>query len=614
MGAGAKAKPKEREGLEERWSTTLTTGQTKSILLIGQSSIYLIAFASLFWQIPGLYGEKGITPIAPHLQCEEANILNCRSVLLMLLQKYVPMAPSLSMALLVLSAMVLSLITIAFQSARTSFSYFLIWLAYVAVYEVGGTFLWFQWDSLLLESGFLAVILAAFNDGPADQVAIYLYRWLACRLMFASGVVKLQSNCPTWWGLTALEVHYESQCIPTPIAWYFHHLPGWFNRFAVALTFYIELYLPPLFLVPFESVRWFAGVNQILFMGLIMLTGNYNFFNLLYSLICVALLEVGPDNTQREKRQSMLMWLVETIVFVGTVAASLWHFCKWFSVEADWSRRVVDSEIAFDRSEFDAAVRLATEYLIYVGAAGLFWKVFVALWRNGKSFFNILHLTFVVAIGGFIFAVSLVPFTQLDRSVAAKIPPQIRQLHELTSKFHLVNSYGLFRSMTGLEGRPEIVLEGSDGPSGPWKEIEFYAKPGNLNRSPPFVVPHQPRLDWQMWFAALGTYQQNPWFVSMVHQLLNNNTNVVRLLEKYPFTKDQPMKFARAHMYIYHYSKWNGSGWWTRDFQGEYMPTLTRNAEPILDFLAKQKLITVFVWSVLSTVPLILITKRILGF
>ena len=173
--------------------------------------------------------------------------------------------------------------------------------------------------------------------------------------MFASGVVKLTSMCPTWsvkllpavilalymynvqlplfvycdvlailpffscsscrWGLTALDWHYESQCIPTPLAWYAHHLPHWFQRLSVVGTYFIEIGVPFLFFVPIRSLRLFAFWNQVIpaitapfhspyysrslisllsqifFQLCIILTGNYNFFNLLAITLCVSLLD-----------------------------------------------------------------------------------------------------------------------------------------------------------------------------------------------------------------------------------------------------------------------------------------------------------------------------------
>nr|KAF6267567.1 lipase maturation factor 2 [Myotis myotis] len=90
---------------------------------------------------------------------------------------------------------------------------------------------------------------------PHEVLPFWLVRWLLFRLMFASGVVKLTSRCPTWWGLTALTYHYETQCLPTPAAWFAHHLPVWLHRLSVVATFLIEIAVPPLFFAPARRLR-----------------------------------------------------------------------------------------------------------------------------------------------------------------------------------------------------------------------------------------------------------------------------------------------------------------------------------------------------------------------
>ena len=95
----------------------------------------------------------------------------------------------------------------------------------------------------------------------------------------------------------------------------------------------------------------------------------------------------------------------------------------------------------------------------------------------------------------------------------------------------------LIRRMTGVGGRPEVIIEGSDAIHGPWQEYQFLHKPGNVSRAPSYVLPHQPRLDWQMWFAALGSYQHNPWLLGLVFRLLEGREEVVDLLDPAsPFT------------------------------------------------------------------------------
>jgi hypothetical protein len=141
--------------------------------------------------------------------------------------------------------------------------------------------------------------------------------------------------------------------------------------------------------------------------------------------------------------------------------------------------------------------------------------------------------------------------------------------------FQLVSGYGLFAVMT--KTRPEIVVEGSqDGED--WKEYEFRWKPGDLRRAPRFVEPHQPRLDWQMWFAALGTYEENPWFRNFLVRLLQGSPNVVGLMGHNPFP-DAPPRYVRALLYEYRFSdlgeKRIGGHWWRRERKGLYSPVLS---------------------------------------
>ncbi|XP_011631116.1 lipase maturation factor 2-like [Pogonomyrmex barbatus] len=189
-----------------------------------------------------------------------------------------------------------------------------------------------------------------------------------------------------------------------------------------------------------------------------------------------------------------------------------------------------------------------------------------------------------------------VPYSTLHQSHNSTIPIQLRQIHAKVDHLHLVNSYGLFRRMTGIDGRPEVIIEGSDSIEGPWKEYEFLYKPGNVNNSLPFVAPHQPRLDWQMWFAALGTYNQNPWLMSLAYRLLSGQPEVLALLNtvEKPFP-DRPPKYIKASLYHYHYTPWSQisktHAWWTRERIGEYFPIFSQAHPPLIEYLTKMKIL-----------------------
>src|SRR5205085_8066841 len=132
----------------------------------------------------------------------------------------------------------------------------------------------------------------------------------------------------------------------------------------------------------------------------------------------------------------------------------------------------------------------------------------------------------------------------------AEWPEALAVLYRFVEPFRIANGYGLFRVMT--KERPEIQVEGSaDGID--WAVYNFNWKPGDVNRAPRWCAPHQPRLDWQMWFAALGGRRQEPWFENFVIRLLENEPAVTRLLARNPFP-DKPPKYVRAILFKYQFT------------------------------------------------------------
>jgi lipase maturation factor 1 len=178
-----------------------------------------------------------------------------------------------------------------------------------------------------------------------------------------------------------------------------------------------------------------------------------------------------------------------------------------------------------------------------------------------------------LAFGAALFGLSIVVFTE---SVGLPVawPKAVLDVQAAAAPFSSVNSYGLFAVMT--TSRPEIVVEGSnDGVT--WKPYRFRWKAGDLEGRPAFVAPHQPRLDWQMWFAALGTCDRNPWFVRFVGRLLEGSPPVLGLLESNPFP-DVPPKMIRTTLYDYRFTRFGEPAarthWWRRRRIGPYCPII----------------------------------------
>jgi len=453
-------------------------------------AIYLVAFASFGVQASGLIGSHGVLPLTDFLRGIHENLgvsaywnvptllwLNSSDVFLRVTW---------------IAGVCLSLLLSLGANARVV--RLGLFVLYLSLDAAGQVFMTYQWDALLLEAGFLAVFLGS------EVVIVRLFRWLLCRLMFLSGTVKLLSGDPTWRHFTALPVHYQTQPLPTPLAWYFYQLPGWSQRLSVGFLFFVELLVPLLVLAP-RRIRFFAAFAITLLQVLILLTGNYAFFNFLTIALCLFAFDdvalggilpkriLGRLSSSPEASQRPFVWRA-----VCTSVASLVLFTSGFEMAGELS--------------------------------GRHWA----------------------------------PADTVIRTIAP---------------FEIVNTYGLFAVMT--TSRPEIIIEGSnDGMT--WLPYEFKYKPGELTRRPAWVEPHQPRLDWQMWFAALGNYRTDPWILQFLERLLEGSPEVLGLLGHNPFP-DAPPRYIRAQVYEYRFTrpqerKATGE-WWHREWRSSYVPEVS---------------------------------------
>ncbi len=484
------------------WGGSLETPTwflTRRVFLFLLSLIYLVAFLSLWTQIEGLVGQKGILPVESFLKDVQAHRGSDRfwnwPTLFWLhagdgfLQAICLLGVGASLCVMANRAVGLALL--------------LMWGFYLSLFNVAQPFLGFQWDTLLLETGFLALFLVPWrrNKGttpPPSSLILFLFRFLLFRVVFTSGLVKILSQDPTWSDFTALYYHYETQPLPTWIGWYVHQLPHAFQEFSVACVFIIQLGVVFMIFGP-RRIRYTGCAVLVFHECLIFLTGNYCFFNLLTIALCLLLLD---DSVWRLPGNREFSGPKETKL----ISIRKKKFSPWLGV----------------------------------GALGICIMLY---------------------------AVPLLVTSGNYPSIFVAIANAIRPLH-------LFNSYGLFAVMT--TSRPEIIILGSDDREN-WFPYEFKWKPGNVVNKPEFVAPHQPRLDWQMWFAALSNYERNPWLIQFMIRLLQGSPPVVALLGSNPFP-DRPPKYLQALVYDYRFSdaeSRNREGsWWTRKLLRPYTPIL----------------------------------------
>ncbi|MEI9896127.1 MAG: lipase maturation factor family protein [Chthoniobacter sp.] len=172
----------------------------------------------------------------------------------------------------------------------------------------------------------------------------------------------------------------------------------------------------------------------------------------------------------------------------------------------------------------------------------------------------------------FVFLVTVQPLIS-SVGLVRRWPVPFSTLEQSVQSWMSLNGYGLFRVMT--TSRHEIGVEGSDDGER-WQAYEFRWKPADLNERPGLVAPHQPRLDWQMWFAALSDFRDNPWFARFLVRLLEGSPEVLGLLRSDPFP-GHPPRYIRAVVYDYHFTRFGDGhpGWWKRELLGLYCPPIT---------------------------------------
>ena len=166
----------------------------------------------------------------------------------------------------------------------SAFVWALLWFTYMSFVNVGRAFYGFGWESILLETGFLAIFLGS-KKSSAPVIVMWMLRWVLFRVMFGAGLIKLRGD-KCWLDLTCMVYHYETQPVPNPLSWYFHHLPLWFHKIEILFTHFVELIVPWGYLMT-RRIRIVAGLLTVLFQLILILSGNLSWLNYMTIVLCI---------------------------------------------------------------------------------------------------------------------------------------------------------------------------------------------------------------------------------------------------------------------------------------------------------------------------------------
>jgi len=512
------------------------------IVLRALGLIYFSAFFSLVFQIRGLIGPSGILPAEAYLQAVAKSFSPLGRVWFAPTLLWLGSGQHMLMAICWVGMVAALLVVANVWPRATLLVCFVCFLSFVSAAE---DFSGYQSDGMLLEAGFIALFFAprGFLPGlgastPPSRASLFLLQWEWFRIYFESGMVKLLSGDQQWRHLTAMDEYYQNGPLPTWIGYYMQHLPHWFHVSTALATLIMEfgivwmMFLPrPWRIVCFLIVTpWEIGV---------ILTANYTFLNYL-------------------------------VLALGFLLLDDRFFVKWIP----WLRHIVSLTPAAKPEGIPkvepepAAVANSPE------APGVHGQE--APQPEQNYVFPGHHALAITKLGLSAFFLTWVFYAtvaELLRMVQIPLPMQPVSALE---PFRIANQYGLFAVMT--RGRYEIEFQGSrDGKV--WVNYPFRYKPQELNEAPGIYAPYQPRFEWNLWFASLGSWRENSLVPRTELRLLENDPQVLALFKSNPFPGSPPRQ-VRAVLWQYWFTsmaqKRATGAWWRRQFLGLYAPALER--------------------------------------
>jgi Lipase maturation factor len=497
--------------------------------------IFFSAFYSLAFQIRGLIGPDGILPAANYLTAvaERFGIWRFWYAPTLLWLSTGPGA----LRALCLIGLVASLLLVFNLWPRGSIA--VCFVAYLSFVSVAQDFSEYQSDGMLLAAAFLSLLAAPpgvrprlGREHPPSRASLFVLQWLWFCVYFESGIVKLLSHDPEWRHLTALDQYYQNGPLPNWIGWYAQQLPHGVQAAIALLTLVIEIGVVWLMFLP-RRFRLLCFFIVTPFQIGIILTANLAFLNHLVLALGMLLLDdqfiLGATDWMKVR---LKLWPAPAGEGSGGAGAS---------GLADAASGGSESALHFLRSN-PGLVALRRRLSIVVPAVLLIW---------------IFYSTVVQLLMMF------VPRPPLPLEPAEALEP-----------FRIAGRYGLFAVMT--TARYEIEFQGSrDGVN--WIAYPFRYKPQRLDEAPRFYAPYQPRFDWNLWFASLGTWRQYPWVLRVEVELLRSDPALLSLFAGNPFSST-PLKEIRAVEWQYWFTDLKtrrATGmWWRREFHGLYGPVI----------------------------------------
>ncbi|MFD3991517.1 lipase maturation factor family protein [Streptomyces sp. NPDC058583] len=290
------------------WFTAPDHWLSRIVFQRGLAGLYCVAFLSAALQFRALIGERGMLPVPEYVRGTRP-----RSTPSLFHWRYSDrLFATVAWSGAALALALLVGVGDAVPLPVSMLLWLVLWALYLSIVNVGQTWYAFGWESLLLETGFLAVFLGNDDTGPPVLV-LFLLRWLLFRVEFGAGLIKIRGD-PCWRNLTCLYHHHETQPMPGPLSWFFHHLPRPLHRVEVAANHVVQLFVPFLLFTP-QPVATIAAGLMIATQLWLVLSGNFAWLNWITIVLALSVVDASPV-TGEHPRPDPPLWYVVLVVAV----------------------------------------------------------------------------------------------------------------------------------------------------------------------------------------------------------------------------------------------------------------------------------------------------------
>lgn len=558
-----------------------TIARIKNYYLKGVLAVYIFAFTSLYVQAQALFGDNGIIPIRDFVSKLQAS----RG-----LYNIVMLAPKIGLnygtfiELLCLLSVVIALASIVTRRLANALTFGLLWYVYYSVCLVGQGFMSFHSDLLLLEVGFITILLAPLiptsriTQSDHDHLTFFLIKWLAFRY-FTTNVFNLYlDNDKAWYNMTAIPMVAQGVQFPSLFSWHIFNFQPEIIRLYQAYEHSIKLCTPFLILFDLKYSRLLAFYS-LLFIALpSALFFNFGWTDLLMIVCLLSFLKDAYYYNDKRAKQSSIKSFLDLLVIVSYLTVVGYILIKFYGLKYD--NGSLKSQILFTPSQFKLLVDHLIPISLVFGTIGLLSSAYTTYFNSSRKTSIIKTLLYTVVVVGLFFS-SFPTLIRFAPGLETKVRPLsvTKDLNHLVAPYMLSNNYLLLSKVSEHygDGRPELQIQGRESSEDQtWKQFDFRYKPGNPSKELIRVLPHLPRVDLKLWYAARSSLQNNQWIQVLAYRLATKEKDVVDPLA--PMTGPQK-NFNQVRVVLQNYkyslkSKQPFAGYWSQSkIVSEYMPT-----------------------------------------